>query len=87
MRKNAALHALAIFVPVFVDLLQVLHGFCSHVIASKPTTLEADKKQLEQVRAGTASNDKLQLAVQYRITKKELLQSCVWQYDPAQMAP
>lgn len=69
------------------QVFQVLHGFCSHVIASKPTTLEADKKQLEQGGAGTASNDKLQLAVQYRITKKELLHSCVWQYDPAQMAP
>lgn len=87
MRKNAPVHALAVLVTVFVYLLQVLHGFCSHVIASKPTTLEADKKQLEQGGAGTASNDKLQLAVQYRITKKELLHSCVWQYDPAQMAP
>jgi hypothetical protein len=65
----------------------VLHGFCSHVIASKPTTLEADKKQLEQLGASTANNDKSRLALQYRITKKELLQSCVWQYDPAQMAP
>ena len=67
--------------------LQVLHGFCSHVTALKPTTLEADRKQLEQVGAGTASNDKSRLALQYRITQKELLQSCVWQYDPAQMAP
>ncbi|DBB01977.1 TPA: hypothetical protein ACH3X1_000563 [Trebouxia sp. C0004] len=68
-------------------VFQVLHGFCSHIIALKPTTLEADKKQLEQLGAGTASNDKSRLALQYRITKKELLQSCVWQYDPSQMAP
>ncbi|KAL0024826.1 hypothetical protein WJX79_002354 [Trebouxia sp. C0005] len=69
------------------QVFQVLHGFCSHVIASKPTTLEADKKQLEQVGASIANKDKSRLALQYRITKKKLLQSCVWQYDPAQMVP
>ncbi len=68
-------------------LMQVLHGFCSQVIASKPTSLEADKKQLGAMSDSTASDDRLRLALQYRLEKKKMLQSCVWQYDPAQMAP
>ena len=61
--------------------LQVLHEFCSHTIASKPTTLEADLQLLEQLPSSTGSSDRQRLALQFRIGKKALLRSCIGQYD------
>lgn len=65
--------------------LQVLHEFCSDVLAAKPTTLEADLQLLEQLPNSTDSSDRQRLALQFRIGKKTLLKSCIWQYDPTQL--
>ena len=65
--------------------LQVLYEFCSRILASKPTTLEADLQLLEQLPSSTGSSDRQRLALQFRIGKKALLKSCIWQYDPTQM--
>lgn len=73
------------FVNVGVDL-QVLHGFCSDILASKPTSLEVDQQLLERLQGGTDVTDRQRLALQFRIAKKELLKACIRQYDPAQLA-
>lgn len=66
--------------------LQVLHGFCSDILASKPTSLEADQQLLEKLPAGANTVHRQQMALQFRIGKKVLLKSCIWRYDPAQVA-
>ncbi|KAL3158709.1 hypothetical protein ABBQ32_011447 [Trebouxia sp. C0010 RCD-2024] len=65
---------------------QVLHGFCSDILASKPTSLEVDQQLLERLQGGTDVTDRQRLALQFRIAKKELLKACIRQYDPAQLA-
>ena len=66
-------------------VLQVLHEVCSNILASMPTTLEADLQLLEQLPSSTGSSDRQRLALQFRIGKKALLKSCIWQYDPTQL--
>ncbi|KAL3135541.1 hypothetical protein ABBQ38_006018 [Trebouxia sp. C0009 RCD-2024] len=65
---------------------QVVHGFCSDILASKPTSLETDQQLLERLPGGTDSTNRQRLALQFRIAKKALLKACIWQYDPAQLA-
>ncbi len=58
--------------------LQVLHKFCSFVLNSKPTTVKADQAELEQLnRQDSDETRRKVLALQYRIGKKKILQSCI----------
>ena len=66
--------------------LQVLYGVCSHLLALKSTTLEADQQLLEQLSQSTGSTERQRLALQFRIGKKTLLKSCIQQYDLAHLA-
>ena len=68
--------------PAFI---QVVYHLCQQVIASKPTTLEEDIASLQQAQDLEVRDEHHILALQFRIGKKELLQSCLWQYDPQQL--
>lgn len=64
--------------------LQVLQDFCKEAAASKPTILEADLEHLQSLQQDPSVNARLTLALQFRISVKRLLHSCIWQYDPSQ---
>jgi len=66
-------------------VMQVLYHVCQQVIASKPTTLGEDIASLQQAQDLEVQDQHHILALQFRIGKKELLQSCLWQYDPQQL--
>ena len=66
--------------------LQVLHQVCLDISASKPTTLTDDKLMLQELQASQRPNPRQLLALQFVIGKKQLLQSCVWQYAPSPMS-
>ena len=66
-------------------IMQVLHHVCQQVLASKPTTLVEDSASLQQAQDLEVQDQHHILALQFRIGKKELLQSCLWQYDPQQL--
>ena len=68
--------------PAFI---QVVYHFCQQVLASKPTTLVEDIASLQQAQDLEVREEHDILALQFRIGKKELLQSCLWQYDPQQL--
>lgn len=65
--------------------IQVVYHLCQQVLASKPTTLEEDIASLQQAQDLEVRDAHHILALQFRIGKKELLQSCLWQYDPQQL--
>lgn len=67
-------------------VLQALYQFCQHILSSKPTTLEADIARLQSMRDEESQDERHILALQFRIGKKQLLRSCLWQYDPQQLA-
>ncbi|DBA82091.1 TPA: Ribosomal lysine N-methyltransferase 4, variant 3 [Trebouxia sp. C0004] len=67
------------------QVYQVLYHVCQQVIASKPTTLVEDIASLQQAQDLEVQDQHFILALQLRIGKKELLQSCLWQYDPEQL--
>lgn len=77
---------IGVYMLIMVGGLQVLHDFCSEILASKPTSIEADLQLLEALNSSAGSGDRQRLALQFRIGKKALLKSCIWQYDPAQLA-
>ena len=62
----------------------MLHQLCNDLLGSKPTTLESDMASLEKLKSGQSHKVHAMLALKFRIGKKQLLQSCVWQYDPQQ---
>lgn len=62
--------------------LQILHQLCNHLLAAKPTTLENDIALLDQLKSSQSCTLHAVLALQFRVGKKQLLQSCLWQYDP-----
>lgn len=66
-------------------VIQVVYHLCQQVLASKPTTLEEDTASLQQAQDLEVRDAHHILALQFRIGKKELLQSCLWQYDPQQL--
>ena len=66
--------------------MQVLHDLCQHVTVSKPTTLEEDTASLQQAQDLALQDKHWMLALQFRIGKKQLLQSCLWQYDVQQLS-
>ncbi len=66
-------------------VVQVLYHVCQQVLASKPTTLVEDIASLQQAQDLEVRDQHHILALQFRIGKKELLQSCLWQYDPQQL--
>ena len=66
-------------------VMQVLYHVCQQVIASKPTTLVEDIASLQQAQDLEVQDQHHILALQFRIGKKELLHSCLWQYDPQQL--
>ena len=64
--------------------MQILQDFCNAAIASKPTSLETDIKQFKLLQADPKASDRSKMALQFRISTKQLLHTCVWQYDPSQ---
>jgi len=66
-------------------VMQVLYHVCQQIVASKPTTLVEDIASLQQAQDLQVQDQHHILALQFRIGKKELLQSCLWQYDPQQL--
>ena len=62
--------------------LQILHALCQKLLAMKPTSLEADVAYLQQLETAWPHMERERLAAQFRIGKKKLLHSCLWQYDP-----
>ena len=65
--------------------MQALHQFCHHIIGSKATTIEEDMARLDSIGEGQEHDERHRLALQFRIGKKQLLKSCLWQYDPQQL--
>ena len=65
--------------------MQVLQDFCNEAIASKPTTIEADIKQFKALQGDASASERLKMALQFRISTKQLLHTCLWQYDPTQV--
>lgn len=58
----------------------MLHSFCSFVLKHKPTTVKADQAELDELTKQKQSGDTPRrkiLALQYRIGKKKILQSCI----------
>ena len=66
-------------------VMQVLYHVCQQVVASKPTTLVEEIASLQQAQDLQVQDQHHILALQLRIGEKELLQSCLWQYDPQQL--
>lgn len=60
--------------------LQMLHAVCVQISASKPTTLSDDVLALQELQGQEDANRRQVLALQFVIAKKQLLQSCSWQY-------
>lgn len=61
-------------------LLQVVYEFCSFVLDSKPTSVTADEAELSKLKRATPTTQQEErqlLAIQYRIGKKKILQSCI----------
>ena len=52
------------------------------VSRSKPTTLAEDQVALQELQSSQEDKRRLVLARQFVIGKKQLLQSCIWQYAP-----
>ncbi len=67
-------------------VMQVVYHLCQHLTASKPTTLEDDIESLQHMQNIRLQNEHHTLALQFRIGKKQLLQSCLWQYNPQQLS-
>ena len=65
--------------------MQALYQFCQDTLSSKVTTLEADIAELQSTQDSAPRNERHMLALQFRIGKKQLLKSCLWQYDPQQL--
>ena len=60
--------------------LQVLQQFCSSILERKTTTIKADQAEvaaLTKKSAASKQNQRKILALQYRIGKKKILQSCI----------
>ena len=66
--------------------MQALYQFCQDTLSSKATTLEADIADLQSLQDSAPQDERHMLALQFRIGKKQLLKSCLWQYDPQQLA-
>lgn len=64
-----------------IRLLQVLFDFCTHALSSKATTIKQDRAELKTLHAGDEQVERKRLAVQFRIGKKLILQSCVKQHS------
>ena len=60
----------------------MLHEVCLQVSKSKPTTLAEDQLALQELQSSQENNRRLILALQFVIGKKQLVQSCIWQYAP-----
>lgn len=63
-----------------MECSQALHKFCSHVLNSKPTSVKADQTELQELQKQNSDTDQSRrkvLALQYRIGKKKILQSCI----------
>ena len=65
-------------------VMQVLYHVCQQIAASNPmrcTTPVEDIASLQQAQDLEVQDQHHILALQFRVGKKELLQSCLWQYD------
>ena len=61
--------------------MQVLFDFCTETLSSKPTTIKQDRAELKKLRPGDKRDERKRLAIQYRIGKKLILQSCSRQHS------
>ena len=59
------------------DCLQVLYQFCNQTLNSKPTTIKQDRIELKKLKQGDKRDERKRLAIQFRIGKKLILQSCI----------
>lgn len=62
-------------------VMQVLYDFCTHTLSRKPTTIKQDRAELKTLRLGNKRDERKRLAIQFRIGKKLILQSCVRQHS------
>ena len=69
---------------ILLCCLQILHQLCEHLSAVRPSTLEDDVALLQQLQSAQSRDVHAVLALQFRISKKQLLQACLWQHDPQQ---